>query len=71
MMKTYLVWVEKYDYDEYDSVVVVAESKDKALEMVKNGYCGGSYFAEHQGEIYIDEVNLNTEHIVLASYNAG
>lgn len=71
MMKTYLVWVEKYDYDEYNSVVVVAESKDRALEMIKNKCYGGGYFTERQGEIYIKEVNLNTEHIVLASYNAG
>jgi hypothetical protein len=70
-MKIYHVYVKKYGYDEFDGLVVVAENKDRALEMVKVGYYGGCYFNERQGKIYIEEVDLTTEHTVLESYNAG
>lgn len=70
-MNVYHVYSEHWDYDEFDSVVVVAENKDKALEMVNHGYYGGSYFEEHQGEIYVEEIDLTKEHIVLESFNAG
>ena len=32
VMKVYRVWVDKYDYDEYDSCVVVAANEDNARE---------------------------------------
>ncbi len=70
-MKTYLVYVDKWDYDEFDAVVVVAKDESRALEMIKTGYFGGSCFNDHQGEIYVEEVNLAYEHIVLGSFNAG
>ena len=70
-MKIYHVYVHKYGYDEFDGLIVVAENKDRALEMVKVGYYGECYFKERQGKIHIEEVDLTTEHIVLESYNAG
>jgi hypothetical protein len=70
-MKVYHVYVDDYDYDEYDAIVVVAENEDNALNMVKNGYFDGCYFKETQGEIHIEEVDLAKEHIVLTSFNAG
>lgn len=70
-MKVYYVYVDKCDYDEYDGLVVVAENEDRVLEMVKGGYFGKSYFAEWQGEIHIEEVDLTREHIILESFNAG
>ena len=76
-MKVYLAYVDQYDYDEYDGVVLVAENEDRALEIVKTGrYCGQcfgrcGYFEKHQGEIHIEEVDLTEEGVVLESYNAG
>lgn len=71
-MKVYYVSVDEYDYDEFDAIVVVAENEDRALEMARNGNLnGGSFFEKHQGEIYVEEVDLNTEQVVLASFNAG
>lgn len=70
-MKVYYVWVDKWDYDRYDSLVVVAENKERALEMVETGNFGGCYFEEWQGEIHIEEEDLTKEHIVLESFNAG
>lgn len=64
-MKPYYVWADDWDYDDYDSFVVVAENEDRALEMVKGK------FNKWQGEIHVEEVDLITEGIVLGSFNAG
>lgn len=70
-MKVYHVYVDAYDWDDFDAVVVVAENKDRALAMVNSGYWGDCYFKEYQGEIHIEEVDLTKEYIVLESFNAG
>ena len=70
-MKVYHVYVDAYDWDDFDAVVVVAENEDRALAMVNSGYWGGCYFKERQGEIHIEEVDLTKEYIVLESFNAG
>lgn len=71
-MKAYHVYVNDYDYDDFDSIVVVAENEDRALEMINNGgWDGEGYFKEHQGEIYVEELDLTYEHIVCESFNAG
>lgn len=65
-MKVYSVWTDKWDYDNYDAFVVVAENEEKALELVKNK------FEEYQlPYVNVDEVDLTTEQVVLESYNAG
>lgn len=65
MMKVYRVWADRYDYDMYDSFIVVALNEYRALEMVKDK------FDKWQGAIYAEEIDLNTEHVVLGSFNAG
>lgn len=70
-MKVYHVYVDDYDWDEFDAIIVVAENEDRALEIVKNGYYDGCYFKEEQGEIHVEEIDLTYEHIVLESFNAG
>lgn len=67
-MKAYLVYVDDYDYDDCDAVVVVAENEDRALEMIHTGFFGHCYFKERQGEIHIEEVDTTREHIVLESF---
>lgn len=64
-MKVYYVYVDDWDYDEYDSCVVVAENEDNALAMVKD------VFHKHQGEIHVREEDLTDEHVLLMSFNAG
>lgn len=49
-MKVYHVWVDRYDYDDYDAVVIVAENEDRALEIVDHGNYGRGYFRERQGK---------------------
>ena len=86
-MKVFKVWVDKYDYDTYDSFVCVANSEDeirscisidkynrRVVDMSGNDdYEDSVWFHDFQGEIHIEEVNLDvTEpYIVCSSYNAG
>lgn len=77
MKKIYLVSVEEYCYDEYDSMVVIADNEQEAIEMCKandyNGDEGWEGFIESQGKIVAKEINLNTNtsKIILQSFNAG
>ena len=86
-MKVFKVWVDKYDYDNYDSFVCVANSEDEIRNCIRvdrynrrvvdmsgnEAYEDSVKFEEFQGEIYIEEVNLNVDkpYIVCSSYNAG
>ena len=86
-MKVFKVWVDKYDYDTYDSFVCVANSEDEIRKCMSINKYGGSVialsgtenyenyvaFEDFQGEIHIKEVNLdvNEPYIVCSSYNAG
>ena len=86
-MKVFKVWVDKYDYDNYDSFVCVANSEEeirshisvdrynrRVVDMSGNDdYEDSVWFQDFQGEIHIEEVNLNVDkpYIVCSSYNAG
>lgn len=70
-MKVYVVYPEKYTWDEFNGIVLVAENEDMALAMVETGYFGSCYFREQQGEIYVEEVDLTEEGIILESFFAG
>ena len=86
-MKVFKVWVDECDYDTYDSFVCVANSEDeirncisideyneRVVDMSGNDdYEDSVWFQEFQGEIHIEEVNLNVDkpYIVCSSYNAG
>ena len=86
-MRVFKVWVDKYDYDNYDSFVCVANSEDeirshisvdrynrRIIDMsVNDNHEDSVKFEDFQGEIHIEEVNLNVDkpYIVCSSYNAG
>lgn len=86
-MKVFKVWVDKCDYDTYDSFVCVANSEDEIKKCISvdkynrrvvdmsgnDDYEDCIWFDDFQGEIHIEEVNLNVEkpYIVCSSYNAG
>ena len=86
-MKVFKVWVDEWDYDTYDSFVCVANSEDeirncisldkynrRVVDMSGNDdYEDSVWFQDFQGEIHIEEVNLNVDkpYIVCSSYNAG
>lgn len=65
-MKVYHVWTDNFDYDEYDSFVVVAKCELDALKMVD------ASFKLHQlPDVHVDEVDLTEEKVILSSFNAG
>ena len=86
-MKVFKVWVDEWSYDDYDSFVCVANSEDeirncisidryscRVIDMSNNDdYEDCIWFEDFQGEIHIEEVNLNVDkpYIVCSSYNAG
>jgi len=86
-MKVFRVWVDKCDYDTYDSFVCVANSEDEIKKCISideynervvdmsgnDDYEDSVWFQDFQGEIHIEEVNLNVDkpYIVCSSYNAG
>ena len=86
-MKVFKVWVDKWDYDNYDAFVCVANSEEeirncisidkynrRVVDMSGNDdYEDCIWFDDFQGEIHIEEVNLNVDkpYIVCSSYNAG
>ena len=86
-MKVFKVWVDEWDYDTYDSFVCVANSEDEIRKCISvdrynrrvvdmsgnDDYEDCIWFDDFQGEIHIEEVNLNVDkpYIVCSSYNAG
>ena len=86
-MKVFKVWVDKCDYDTYDSFVCVANNEDEIRDHISidkynrrvihmNGneeYENYVAFDNFQGEIHIKEVNIDVAepYIVCSSYNAG
>ena len=86
-MKVFKVWVDKCDYDTYDSFVCVANSEDEIKKCISideynarvvnmsgnDDYEDSVWFQDFQGEIHIEEVNVNVDkpYIVCSSYNAG
>ena len=70
MLKLYKVEAEKWDWDQYDSIVVLAESEEDAIEMGKEWFDGEDAL-NPQGKITAELVNMTERGVVLSSYNAG
>lgn len=81
-MKVYIVKPTRYGYDHYDSVVVLADSEERAIEIATNTegqletddgqvLNQGLYFTSYQHPLIATEVNLNEEGIIHDSFNAG
>ena len=81
-MKCFLVYVKEWDYDQYDSVAVLADSEEEVRNMFirktdvdfpwwDRTYVGkdGPYFEDNQGEIFIEE--MTEKGVICASFNAG
>lgn len=79
MKKIYLVTVEKCGYDQYDSVVVIADNEQEAIDLCKGSdydtaiwFSDDGYFLKSQGKITAKEIDLNSKtQVILSSFNAG
>ena len=66
MKKIFIVKPEIVDWDQYDGVVVLAESEEEAIAL------GQRCFYTCQGNISAKEVDLNgSSEVIFTSYNAG
>lgn len=81
-MNIYIVEATNFDYDDYDSIVVVAENEERAIEIatekereleLNDGRVVnlGAYFREDQHPLTAKKIDLNKEDIIHASFNAG
>ena len=81
-MKVFKVYVDKWEYDCYESFVIVAESKEDVKNMLvhqdnrtwvidKDLGDTGIWFDDFLGDIHIDEVNLDEKKIIEESFHAG
>lgn len=73
-MKLYIVTAHDWDYDQFDCIVVLAESEERALEianMKHKDYYNQKYFADDQYPLTVEEVDMTKEQIILGSFNAG
>ena len=72
MKKIFIVKPERVDYDQYDGVVVLAESKEEAIALGQEYFYtdGEDYIG--QGKVSAKEVDLNgSSEVIFTSYNAG
>ena len=72
MKKIFIVKPERVDYDQYDGVVVLAESEEEAIALGQRCFYtdGEDYIG--QGKISAEEVDLNgSSEVIFKSYNAG
>ena len=81
-MNIYIVEADNFWYDDYDSIVVVAENEERAIEIVTNKERTlelndgrvvnlGAYFRKDQYPLVATKVDLNEEAIIHESFNAG
>lgn len=82
-MKVFKVTAENATFDEYISMVVIAESKDRALDIALNekqpfnqGLNEKKYdvffeFEEHQMPLKVDEIDTTKESIVVSEFLGG
>lgn len=72
--KIYLVKANGNSYDEYDSIVVLADSKDEAIGIAetKENEWGSKYFYSRQFPLAAEEIVMAGEsRVLLGSFNAG
>lgn len=84
-MKVYRVEANETDFDEYYSIIVVAENEKRALEIARRGNPWnyglpldqqdiGSIFWEFnngQEPLSVIEINLSEEQVIVSSYRGG
>ena len=73
-MKLYTVIAHDWDYDQFDSIVILAENEERALEIAemkhKDNY-NKRYFESNQYPLTVVEEDMTKEQIILCSFNAG
>ena len=72
MKKIFIVKPERVDWDQYDGVVVLAESEEEAIALGQGYFYTSEDDYTDQGKVSAEEVDLNgSSKVVFTSYNAG
>lgn len=76
-LHVYRLWVDKIDWDEYDSCIIVARTPNEALAILEQDSYKASaniahcHFNTSQGQVHITEIDLKSSGIICSSFNAG
>ena len=70
MKQLYIVTPETYTWDQYDSIMVLAESKEEAIKMGEDFFDVEDDF-NPQGKVSAELVDMTKGGIVHTSFNAG
>lgn len=70
MKQLYIVTPETYTWDQYDSIMVLAESKEEAIKMGESIFAGEDDFLP-QGKVSAELVDMTEAGIIHTSFNAG
>ena len=71
MNKIYYLFVDEYDYDEYDAFVIIAKKRSRAIYVLKDKK---EYLSDNwNGKIHIQFIGYShlKEQIIIDSFNAG
>ena len=72
MKKIFIVKPERVDWDQYDGVIVLAESGKEAIALGQEYFYTEEDDYTDQGNISAKEVDLNgSSEVIFTSYNAG
>lgn len=72
MKKIFIVKPERVDWDQYDGVVVLAESEEEAIVLGQRYFYTSKDDYTDQGKVSAEEVDLNgSSEVIFTSYNAG
>ena len=72
MKKIFIVKPERVDWDQYDGVVVLAESEEEAIALGQRYFYTDGDDYTNQGKISAEEVDLNgSSEVIFTSFNAG
>ena len=58
-MKLFKIVADRYSYDEYDSIVVACESKEKLQTLIKDGYFSKQAYFDERRQGVIQCINHN------------
>lgn len=72
-MKIYQLEFNRHGYDQYDSFVIMANSKEEAESIVKKDYFEPDWYdsCDWESGYVIEEVEMDKAQILLGSFNAG
>lgn len=72
MKKIFIVKPERVDWDQYDGVVVLAESEEEAIVLGQRYFYTSEDDYTDQGKVSAEEIDLNgSSEVIFTSFNAG